>query len=248
MPYYKVVDPDLKSTGIKTELSKEYVIGIPIKPKIKQAPLFVFDNLSSAINYVRYYCYNGRIFECSIKKSKNEAGWGPMCPGDTDKIVKNIKSKKKYRHILDKSGLPPAGTVFADEVILGQEVMDFEGRVFYKVVDPNLKSCMKRLAEVGLQVQYAENKPVRSNNPKFPLMVFSDLRSAKDFILDEDFYEYKIFNCRIVKSSIPHKRFYLTEFIEAIRQNVKVDETYERYLIRGTVFADEVTLINEVIW
>jgi hypothetical protein len=250
--YYKVVTHDLQSTGLDIDerLKVQYIKGEWIGGRIPQAPLFVFNNLTRARAYLERCCTTGRIFECEIKKSKRK--WGAMSEPYIDKILSNIRRKKKYTDIV-YGMMTPSHTIYADEVKLTNELLDFPERVFYKVVDKYLRSAVSIAKSAGIDVQYRVGYETYPKVKEAPLMVFKTLHEAQVFRGTNStiFNKLKIFTCKIKKSNRswkPTDEGTLDEVLRLIKQNKDFTTTlYDGAHIRcNPIFADSVTLLKEV--
>lgn len=124
--YYKVTSKNLQSIVMNddTELSTQYKVGEFVSSPIPETPLLVFKSLKDAKDFVRGYWYTDyKIFECQIK-NRVRIPWVPdfkTFHDDIPKLLKLIKNKKKFLHILDLTGFPK-GTVAAKRVKLIKEV------------------------------------------------------------------------------------------------------------------------------
>ena len=123
--YYKVVTIGLKSAiDIARDLGLEtqYVVGQWVKPRIKQAPLMVFNDLERAQSFIRANDFNGpyRLFKCEIKPSKRKWGW--LSTWMKDDFFSALKHRKRWSDLVDYDRFP-LGTVFADEVMLVEEIL-----------------------------------------------------------------------------------------------------------------------------
>lgn len=116
---YKIVDLQLKSAIMSSsEFVVEYKLNEWVSPKIKEAPLMVFDNLYDAKHFYKgenrysYLC----IYKCEYQRSKRK--WG-CCMGFIDDI---LRLKKQKKNITRRVGRVPYGTVFADAVKLTERI------------------------------------------------------------------------------------------------------------------------------
>lgn len=254
MPYYKVVSRDLKSTGgdIDERLVVQYVKDEWVKSNIPQAPLFVFTDKESAIAYGQEYVDDYRLFECDVKPSKRN--WGMYGRLYIDEILKKIKQKKRYSHYTYENDDPKI--MFADEVQLGNEVLDFPNRTFYKVVSHNLRSAITIAEWHNIAVQYGVGITTRSKIERAPLMVFNSLSAAKDFarMIRSNSGSCKVFSCKVQISKHPWlitDTYTLDEILDLIRfyksPNIDLDlfRRNNKY-INDTTFADPVTLVKEI--
>lgn len=99
-------------------MSIKYNIGEWTHPIIKKTKLFVFNNLEDAKNLIKREKYGYSIYECEVINPKE---YGPVNIGNTEDLLKAIKQKKKYRHLINRCDLPN-GTIFCDAVKLIREV------------------------------------------------------------------------------------------------------------------------------
>ncbi|MCB0448438.1 MAG: hypothetical protein KDD03_13205 [Gelidibacter sp.] len=123
--YYKVVRINLQSAVNKAfdlNLNVQYIVGKFVQPKIKQAPLLVFNDIDRAKKFMRQNSGAGphRLFECEIVESKRKWGW--LCDHDKETFFKALKNKKAWTHLVDPTEFPQ-GTVFADAVKLTKEIV-----------------------------------------------------------------------------------------------------------------------------
>lgn len=126
--YYKVTDRNLQSCiinheeGINHKLKVQYKINEFVKSN-NGTPLFVFENLEAAKNFIYHNSFeNGfRIFECKIK-NKREPFFIPLFSLEStyEKIFKLFKNKKRYSHLIHKHF--PKNTIFCSQVMLVKEI------------------------------------------------------------------------------------------------------------------------------
>lgn len=244
MPYYKVVSQQL--TSVKdTELAINYRLGNRTKSLYPYAPLFVFDNLDSAIAFNKYNIGNGRIFECEIEKSKRK--WGAFGYDDLEEILKKKKQKKRCADLIDKNLRMMRNTVLADSVTLLREVEDFPDKIYYKVVTKEFKSVVPIARLAGLDVKYFQYQWTYPRRAEAPLMVFGNLDSAKEFVKREMLSLSRICYCKIKKSDKKWGRFCVSDIKKILNNTIDMDDVWDRDLIPGTVLADAVYLMNEVL-
>ena len=122
----------------------------------------------------------------------------------------------------------------------------------YKVVSKNLTSAIYIARDLGLETQYVVGQWVSPHIKQAPLMVFEDLELAKRFINANSRYgPHRIFECEIKKS---RKKWgwisvwNIDVFYKALRNKKKWTDliSYGEFP-DGTVFADEVMLVKEII-
>ena len=126
--YYKIVHPKNGSfwstnyapinENVEFGTCLEYVPYIWTFPKIKRSKLFIFSNLEHAIQFYKRGYRDKTIFEC---KAINPKKTGPINIELTHEILKAIKNKKKYTHLVDASDTP-LGTLFCDAVQITKRV------------------------------------------------------------------------------------------------------------------------------
>lgn len=115
---YKVVDTILKSAIMaSSEYVVQYQLNEWVYPKVKEAPLMVFDNFYDAKKFCNCESFGHLvIYKCEYQQSKKK--WG-CCLGRVSEILRLKKQKKNISH---RVGDPPRGTVFADAVKLTERV------------------------------------------------------------------------------------------------------------------------------
>ena len=242
----------MKSTGgdIDERLVVQYMKDKWVKSNIPQAPLFVFTDKESAITYGEEYVDDYRLFECDVKPSKRN--WGMYGRLYIDHIIKQIKSKKKYSHYTYRNDHKER--IFADEVRLGNEILDFSNRTFYKVVDNNLRSAINIASWHNIDVQYGINTITRPKIERAPLMVFNSLSAAENFaeMIRDNNMGCKIFTCKIQISKHPWlitDTYQLDDILADIRLDRYFHPNYYRKndkYINDTTFADSVRLVKEI--
>lgn len=111
---YKVVDTVLASAIIGSlEFCVNYKLNEWVFPKVKEAPLMVFDNFYDAKKFCTSETYGHlSIYKCEYKQSKKM--WG-CCIGRISEVLRLKKQKKRVANLLSQA---PDGTVFADAVKL----------------------------------------------------------------------------------------------------------------------------------
>lgn len=242
--YYKVVSQQL--TSVKdSKLSIKYRIGSKTKSLYPYAPLFVFDNLESAINFNKYNTGNGRIFECEIEKSKRK--WGAFLDDRLEEILAKKKQKKRCADLIDRNIWMMKDAVLADSVTLLREVDDFPEKIYYKVVTENFESAISIARLAGLDVKYFQYQWTYPRRAEAPLMVFGNLDSAKEFVKREFLPTCRICHCKIKKSNKKWGRFWIKDIKKILNNTIDIDDAWHQDLIPGTVLADAVYLMNEVV-
>ena len=123
---------------------------------------------------------------------------------------------------------------------------------YYKVVRTDLTSAIFIADSMGLQVQYIRNEWVKSKLKQAPLMVFKSLDAARAFIHNNTGAgPHRIFECEIKKSK--RKWGWLFNemkepFFLALKRKKKWTHLIDYGAFpEGTVFADEVMLVREVV-
>lgn len=122
--YYKVLRNGLVSANvhplpiyINSGISIKYSLGEWTFPKIKGSKLFVFEDLNLARKYANFCCQK-ILYECEVKNPKEK---GPASSYHIFEILKAIRQKKKYSHLINYKNVPD-GTIFCDAVKLIERV------------------------------------------------------------------------------------------------------------------------------
>lgn len=106
---------DVKYSLFQHPGSMKYEVNTPIKRPEKGGPLAVFKTLKDALSFMSnrfgiswqndWQCSKIKFFDCLYEKSKDKNFW--------------------YDGVYFDVSLIPCGTVFADELILKEEIIDF---------------------------------------------------------------------------------------------------------------------------
>lgn len=131
MPYYKVVQSFDRYTWYSAWMREngvavEYKVGKWARPRIKGAPLVVFDSLAVAENWCRdARRSNNAIFECDVQVSKFQ----PKFFHTTSIFTDSFSVREFWRGIRDgyePNNIPvPPGSVFCNRVKLTKLVHDY---------------------------------------------------------------------------------------------------------------------------
>lgn len=124
--------------------------------------------------------------------------------------------------------------------------------MYYKVVTTELKSAIDIARELGLETQYIIGEWVKPKIKQAPLMVFGELKTAREFVSrNSSSGPHRIFECSIKQSKrewgwVPsYIRPNLLKYIKskkAWRHFIGTSEGFPE----GTIFADEVKLLREI--
>lgn len=130
--YYKVVDSSLRSCVMSKKildplcvpynLCVQYKIGEFVSSN-NNTPLFVFNNMSSAISFAYQEKNAGpiRIFECEIKNKRKPFFINPHALDLYYKrLYEMFKKKKKFSHLVQSDY--PKDTIFCSQVKLVKEL------------------------------------------------------------------------------------------------------------------------------
>ena len=254
--FYKIVDSEYRS--FNSSLYRDSVSCIQYKkmkwakPKHECAPLYVFDSLDSANDFIDHISIglilpikaNYRIFECIIEKSNIK--WG-FCSSPT-KIESNIDLYyNDYFNYNSDISKWPKGTVFANKVMLIKNIKNKPKKLYYKVVDHNLESVSGESRKLNLCVKYKTGEWTIPDNPIAPLMVFDNLEDATDFCYNPRRGGCQVYSCDIIKSRRKWGYLYSKDWDNYIKAKLhKKKFNFIDDLPEGTIFADAVKLIKVV--
>lgn len=129
LSYFSVISILNVPGDFESEFNVEYKINEWVKPKVCGAPLMCFASLEDAINF-KNQLWNNRtiiIFECEVRNPRrtNKLFLRPLRSNSDMKniILNNLKLKKQKKRIIQfHEDLPPAGTVFCDELKLLKKI------------------------------------------------------------------------------------------------------------------------------
>lgn len=252
MPYYKVVSQDLTSFVAKNEdLCIQYRVGEWVKPKVKHTDIMVFDTLEAADSFRS--SETKRIFECAVQNPRKKGAFinwrlirnGNGIPYSLQRLINLKKKKKSYKSLIDEDVINH--TVFCSSIKLTREIEEFRSKIYYKVVSSDLTSAIGIARDAGLEAKYF---PGYTTYPKFnwaPLFVFNSLDDAKLFKEREGNSGLRIFECSIGKSDIEWKRVSTYTLKRSAENNGALYACEDLGTPKGTVFADWVRLMKEVI-